>query len=323
MKVSLYHTAFAIISAISYGDANSTIRGLHRGGGDIDGHRGSWKQGIPFAKTTIEEECEAFNCQAIATENLDCNIEKPEIERPDLSEMTYEETQEACGMIAATKHEHRRQILRCACCTEATLDDLLPTRSDGDSFLRLGDVFTSSKDGADSMASEDIELLTSEDGEEDTSSAEEETSVGEEESIISVAVARTVDGSGFGKKHGMRKFGCAGDGLGKKVKYLLNNHCPDFQCPDSLGTECTRLDSTATKEERKENVLNCVCCQDEGVSALQDSNEEEDVSVLLASVLSSESDVQTKESYLGSPASAKSLTLALILTGAGAVLAMA
>jgi len=85
---------------------------------------------------------------------------------------------------------------------------------------------------------------------------------------------------------------------------MLDKHCPKLECPsvENSGTvECARLDSAATRFERLSNVLNCVCCRDDGVTELQDQNEVE-VSVLLASLLTEESVIQTKESRLDNPA---------------------
>ena len=256
MKV-FYQTVFTVISALSYADAGGWGHGgggkRHGGGGGKHGwkHGGGHDERGPLTVEMIENECEAFNCQVIVTENLDCNMEKPE--RPDYTGMTWEERKEAWHEMKAVKHELRRQILRCACCTDANVEDLLPPpKQEG-----------------------------------------------------------SIEGHGFGGG-GYRKE--------QKIQHMLDEHCPDYQCP-AEDTECTRLDFTATKEERKANALNCVCCQEDGVEELENSNEE-DVAVILASALTSESDVQTQESYLGNPASAKSLSLALIITGAGAVLAM-
>ena len=66
---------------------------------------------------------------------------------------------------------------------------------------------------------------------------------------------------------------------------MLDEHCNKIGCPneDSESVECTRLDSTATRDERRKNALNCVCCRDDGVLELQDNNEGE-VVLLLASL---------------------------------------
>eukprot|EP00579_Thalassiosira_antarctica_P010146 CAMPEP_0201919598 /NCGR_PEP_ID=MMETSP0903-20130614/8433_1 /ASSEMBLY_ACC=CAM_ASM_000552 /TAXON_ID=420261 /ORGANISM="Thalassiosira antarctica, Strain CCMP982" /LENGTH=288 /DNA_ID=CAMNT_0048456151 /DNA_START=71 /DNA_END=937 /DNA_ORIENTATION=- len=286
MKV-FYPTAFAIILALSNADANPMMHGLHREG-DHGRHGGR-----PFTQDMLETECDASFCDDIDGNTLDCDIEsRPE--HPDFSGVADEEKQDAWSRMEDTREAHYQQILRCACCTDATIEDLLG-RDEGN-FHGFGDNSTSSEDGS----------ISSEDG----SISLEDGSIISGDSFTSSA-----DGSGrSGFDHG--------HGGGEKVQHMLDEYCPKIGCPneDSESVECTRLDSTATRDERRKNALNCVCCRDDGVSELQDNNEEE-VGLLLASLLTDQSDIQTKESFLNNPASHYTLSSALVFAAVGVIFA--
>ena len=82
------------------------------------------------------------------------------------------------------------------------------------------------------------------------------------------------------------------------------------------------------KEERRQQILSCACCtdtaiedmlrRDDVVSGLEDSNED-DVSVLLASLLMDESEIEVKESYLSSSACRGSLSSMLAFAVVGVI----
>jgi hypothetical protein len=264
------------------------------------GNHGYHKGPPPFLQEMVEEECLLQTCDDLGEEEIDCDIQMPA--RPDLTGLSDEEKQDLWNEMKATRKAHHQQIVRCACCTKANLEDLLPR--DG----AIGSGFGSS---------------TSEDDGEGISSSEDGVQASNRLSgSRPMGAGGSGPGGGPGNGHG-KLGGGAGRPGGMKVQHMMDEHCPNFTCPDdSEGNACTMLDSTAAREERRENVLKCVCCQDDGVAELQDENEE-DVSVLLASLLTNESEVQTEESFLSNPASHAVLSLASMMAAFGGVLAIA
>ena len=98
---------------------------------------------------------------------------------------------------------------------------------------------------------------------------------------------------------------------GSRVQYILEKRCPAFQdksgCP-AVSSECSRPGPDASWEERRTNLLECVCCREDGVEAI-DQGGEVQTSVLLASLMADESVVQTEESYSASSAASLSFVL--------------
>ena len=230
--------------------------GMHHGGGG----------GRPFVQTLVEDECEAreFDCN----EEIDCeNIEMPE--PPSfVAEMTAEEKEAAWSEAEAT----RNKILQCACCTDKSIQELIP---EGSSRPFGGG-------GHHGMMSSSFD--------------------GSESSMM---------GSGRpGKMQGHMHGHGGGGHMMQHMMNFINNNCPKHSCPgDTDSASCILLESTATRAERRENALNCVCCRDDGVSELQENNSEEEVSVFLSSLLANES-VQV-EAAASNPASHVSSMLAV------------
>lgn len=280
------------------------IRGLHReghNGGHVGGQGMHGNPGDrPSVQAMVEDECKAFNCPDDKA-NIDCNTETSE--RPDFSIMDQDEKEDAWSNIRATRKEHRQQILRCVCCTDATIEEMMLDR-EGGSFWPFG--------GESSMSSS-----LDGDGESDTSSD------GESSTRFDGGMMSSSQG-GFGRPgKGSGHNGRGESDLGMMVQNMLNDHCPKFICPQVA--ECAQLDSAATREDRRQTALSCVCCHDDGVSELselQDISDEEGVSVLLASLLTEKLVVQAEESYLGNPASCEASSLVLSIISAGVVFAI-
>ena len=88
---------------------------------------------------------------------------------------------------------------------------------------------------------------------------------------------------------------------------MMDAFCPKHECPDesSAIVECPNMSGIANMDERRQNALDCVCCRDDGVAELQQQNQDEEVSVMLARVLvDSDSDIN--------PASHKTTSLAAV-----------
>lgn len=267
--------------------------------GFVRGNQGRNEGPPPFLQEMVEDECPLLNCEDLGEEEIDCDVKMPT--RPNFTGLSDEEKKDVWNEMKATRKAHHQQIARCACCTEATLQDLIPR----DGFNGRGFGYDTSEDEGEGSSS-------SEDGVDDGNSFSGSRPMGAGE------------GRGGRPGNGQGKFGgSAGGSGGKKVQHMMDEHCPNFTCPGvSDGDECTKLGASATREERRENALKCVCCKDNGVVELQDENEE-DVSVLLASLLTNESEVQTKESYLDNPANHVLVSMASMAVAAfGVVLAM-
>jgi len=265
--------------------------------------------------------------------------------------MTYEQKQVAWGEMKDTKEDIRQQILLCACCTNATVEELLPQEEkeggwkghgDGDRGDRMKEMVeeecdASTCDGVDEgsldcdiqwpgrlnfsgMTYEQKQVAWGEmkDTKED---------IRQQILLCACCTNATVEELLPQKEEGGWK-GKAGGGFGgrgkMKIKHMLDDHCPKFGCPgvDSESVECTWRASSATKKERRKNALNCLCCQNDTISELEDNSEEEvQVSVLLASLLD-EPGIEIKESHLNNPASHVTLSLALAFAAGGVAFAM-
>ena len=68
---------------------------------------------------------------------------------------------------------------------------------------------------------------------------------------------------------------------------MMDAFCPKHECPDesSAIVECPNMGGIANMDERRQNALDCICCRDDGVAELQEQNQDEEVSVMLARVL--------------------------------------
>ena len=101
-----------------------------------EGHNGKDKgKGDPrdgkrkAIKSMIEKECKPEStCSDVDTNTLNCTFESPERdERPDWDSLTDEEIAER----KAARDERLQRILQCVCCTDATVEELLPGDKEG------------------------------------------------------------------------------------------------------------------------------------------------------------------------------------------------
>ena len=103
---------------------------------------------------TIEDECDALSCPADVS-SLDCSFERPE--RPDINwvELSHDEKMALREGAKSKFDEHRERLTMCVCCTDSSVEDLLPDRADR--LERLQDLLDSStsEDGAGEYDSED------------------------------------------------------------------------------------------------------------------------------------------------------------------------
>jgi len=81
----------------------------------------------------IELECDPSACEDVSDASLDC-----EFERPNFAGMTAEEKQEAWANKESMREARWQQMQLCVCCTNATIEDLLPPRKDGGMFHGFG-----------------------------------------------------------------------------------------------------------------------------------------------------------------------------------------
>ena len=263
MKV-IFPVTLAIIVAPSYAHWGGGGRGGFFKG---QGHHGGRSNFIQH----IEAECDAFICDDIDTDSLDCNITKPERPSLDFANMSEEEKQDVRIQKKEVMKERHQQLLSCACCTDLTIEDLLPERDDDSSSRDFG---FGGRGGFRSTSSED----------------------------------------------GPRKFG-----RGKvedKIIYWIGENCPEAECfGESNQCSPSSTMTTASRQERKSNAINCICCQDHSDGS-EVGNDEVEVSLLLASLLSEESGIQTEQSYLVNPGCITTLSSALGLASVGFLIAL-
>ena len=93
--------------------------------------------------------------------------------------------------------------------------------------------------------------------------------------------------SNYGNMMGKNSGSMMGPSNNYGCQYMLDEFCPKHECPDELSKtfQCLNLNGIANMNERRQNALDCVCCRDDGVAELQEQNQDEEVSVMLARVL--------------------------------------
>ena len=119
------------------------------------GHGGGKRKFMKMMlEETIEDECDALSCPADVS-SLDCSFERPE--RPDIDwvELSHDEKMALREGAKSKFDEHRERLTMCVCCTDSSVEDLLPDRADR--LERLQDLLDSStsEDGAGEYDSED------------------------------------------------------------------------------------------------------------------------------------------------------------------------
>ena len=113
--------------------------------------------------------------------------------------------------------------------------------------------------------------------------------------------------SNYGNMMGKNSGSMMGPSNNYGCQNMMDAFCPKHECPDesSAIVECPNMGGIANMDERRQNALDCICCRDDGVAELQEQNQDEEVSVMLARVLvDSDSDIN--------PASRKTTSLATV-----------
>lgn len=98
------------------------------GQGSHHGHKGQLQDKVDQQCT---DEYKSATCPATLTVDTDCALEKPK--RPDIDwwSLSSEEREDLKEKMQALKDEFFAQVLKCACCAELTVAELLGYTSDG------------------------------------------------------------------------------------------------------------------------------------------------------------------------------------------------
>jgi len=306
-------TVVSVVLALSSSCTNTVNaigRDLHMGMGGRGGGGGrmSFLEAVEGGKCEEEDLC-------IGAESLDCdNLERPS--REDYTDMTS---------LKEARQEFRKTILQCVCCNEASLEDLtesLGGKGGGGRIGRKGKLTQELVDKKCDAGEVDcpVDLSCNDIERPDKSefmneegmdwAAMKEARQEYRQKILSCACCTNTSLEDLGVP----------SMSGGRVQAILEKRCPVFQeeneCP--AVSECTRLGTNASWEERRNNLLECVCCREDGVEAIDQGGDVE-ASVLLASLMADESVVQTEESYTASSAASLSVVLnSFIITVVGA-----
>jgi len=224
-------------------------------------------------------------------ESLDCdNLERPS--RDDYTDLSA---------LKEARQEFRKTILQCVCCNEASLEELTEglggkgggghigkgklTQELVDKKCDSGEVDCPVDLSCDDIERPDKSEFMTEEGMDWVSMKEARQAYRQKILSCSCCTGSSLEDLGVPSMSGGR------------VQAILEKRCPAFQdetgCP--LDSECTRLGSDASWEERKNNLLECVCCREDGVEAIDEGGDVQS-SVLLASLMVDESAIQTEES---------------------------
>ena len=119
MKASLRYATFLLALFGANADQHE-LRVLQKAGGNVPGGR---------LQNKIDTTCPTYDCGAVDIDDLDCTFEKPE--RPDLTGLSEEEIAQLKSDLQAKKEERREQMLKCACCGDMSVEDILAAKGDG------------------------------------------------------------------------------------------------------------------------------------------------------------------------------------------------
>lgn len=267
---------------------------------------------------SFPEAVEGGKCEedglCIGAESLDCdNLERPS--RGDDTDLTS---------LKEARKEFREKILQCVCCNDASLEELTEGLVKGGAG-RVGKgkltqelvdkkCDTGTVDCPVDLSCDDIERPEKSEFMTDEGTmnwaAMKEALKQYRQTILSCACCtnNSLEDLGVPSMNGGR------------VQHILEKRCPAFQdkCP-AVSSECTRLGSdNVSWEERRQNLLECVCCREDGVEAIDEGGDVQS-SVLLASLMADESAVQTEESYSASSAASLSFVLSSFVVLAGVI----
>jgi len=285
------------LSSSSAVNVNAIGRDLHMGmGGRGGGGRMSFLEAVENGKCAEEGLCEG-------AESLDCdNLERPI--REDGADLS---------VLKEARKDFRKTILQCVCCNEASLEELTEGLGGkgGGGRIGKGKLTQELVDKKCDTGEVDCPVDLSCDDIERPDKSEFMTDEGID--WVAMKEARQV------YRQKILSCACCTDtsledlGVpsmsGGRVQAILEKRCPAFQ--DNTGcspsSECSRLGSDASWEERKTNLLECACCREDGVEAIDEGDVQ--TSVLLASLMVDESAIQTEESYSTSSAASLSFVL--------------
>jgi len=287
------------LSSSSAVNVNAIGRDLHMGMGGRGGGRMSFLEAVEGGKCEEEGLCEG-------AESLDCD----NLERPSQGDDTD------LSALKEARIEFRKTILQCVCCNEASLEELTEglggkggggrigkgklTQELVDKKCDTGEVDCPVDLSCDDIERPDKSEFMTEEGMD--WAAMKEARQAYRQKILSCACCTDTSLEDLGVP----------SMSGGRVQAILEKRCPVFQeeneCP-AVSAECTRLGPVdASWEERRNNLLECVCCREDGVEAINEGGDVE-ASVLLASLMADESVVQTEESYSASSAASLSFVL--------------
>lgn len=120
MKASLRYATFLLALFGANADQQEP-RVLRQAGGSVPGGR---------LQNMIDTTCSTYDCEAVDIDGLDCTFEKPE--RPDLTGLSEDEIAQLKSDFQAEKEERREKMLKCACCGDMSVEDILAAKGDGD-----------------------------------------------------------------------------------------------------------------------------------------------------------------------------------------------
>jgi cytochrome c556 len=112
--------AILLIVGASADDAYQRIRTRHHSG---EGHKPGGKLSPDKLQSMLETECPAIECNGNDADTLTCTFDKPE--RPDLSGLDEDEIADLKDEFKSKKKEFREKMIRCACCSEMSAEDIL------------------------------------------------------------------------------------------------------------------------------------------------------------------------------------------------------
>ncbi len=119
MKTSLRYATFLLALFGAKADQQE-LRVLRQAVGNVPGDR---------LQNMIDTTCSTYDCEPVDIDVLDCTFEKPK--RPDLTGLSEDEIAQLKSDFQAKKEERREQMLKCACCGDMSVEDILAAKGDG------------------------------------------------------------------------------------------------------------------------------------------------------------------------------------------------